>query len=253
MIRRPLIAVVAFICVSLASAYTGMRAGLKYRDNTLCCDMPRWHNVILSFKEALGFQQRYYGQVLQDKWVTETVFPGVNNGYFVDVGSGDGIKDSNTKLLEEKGWRGVCIDPFPTNMQTRRCQLFKEIVFSERGRVVPFHMAGNLAGIGETLGRWQDTAAKAKTIEMMTLTLDDILARVRAPSYIHFMSLDIEGAELEALRGLSFNRYTIGALAIEHNYEESKRTEIHNLLSKHGYRRTHSWYQDDFYVRDSGR
>ena len=110
--------------------------------------------MILSFKEALGFQQRYYGQILQDKWVTETVFPGVNDGYFVDVGSGDGIEGSNTKLLEERGWRGICIDPFPTNMQTRRCHLFKEVVFSERGRVVPFRIAGGgQAGIGQTLGR----------------------------------------------------------------------------------------------------
>ena len=49
------------------------------------------HNIILSIKEALGFAQHYYGEHLQDKWVTETVFPGLHDGYFVDVGSGDGI------------------------------------------------------------------------------------------------------------------------------------------------------------------
>ena len=88
---------------------------------------------------------------------------------------------------------------------------------------------------------------------MTTVTLDDMLARARAPSYIHYMSLDIEGAELEALRGLSLDRYTIGALVIEHNYELSKQTEIHKLLSNDGYIRTHSWRQDDFYVRQAGR
>jgi hypothetical protein len=39
------------------------------------------------------------------------------------------------------------------------------------------------------------------------------------------MSLDIEGAELDALRGLSLDRYRFGAMAIEHNYEEPKRTQ----------------------------
>jgi hypothetical protein len=83
--------------------------------------------------------------------------------------------------------------------------------------------------------------------------LDDILVRAGAPPYIHFMSLDVEGAELEALRGLSLDRYSIGALVVEHNYELSKQTEIRKLLSKYGYIRTHSWREDDFYVRQSGR
>jgi FkbM family methyltransferase len=253
MIGLTLIAVVAFVCVSVASAYIGMRAGMRFRQNSECCRMPTRHNVILSFMEALGFQHQYYGENLQDKWVTETVFPGVHDGYFVDVGSGDGIRKSNTKLLEEKGWRGICIDPFPTNMQTRRCQVFKEVVYSERGRTVQFYLAGGQAGIGETLGRYRNTAAKEEIVEMTTVTLDDILARAGAPSYIHFMSLDVEGAELEALRGLSLDRYSIGALAIEHNYELSKQTEIRKLLSRYGYTRTHSWHQDDFYVRKSGR
>ena len=250
---RLIIEVVAFVCVSVASAYIGMRAGIRFRQNAECCHMPMRHNVILSFKEALGFEQRYFSEILQDKWVTETVFPGVHDGYFVDVGSGDGIRKSNTKLLEEKGWSGICIDPFPTNMQTRRCQVFKEVVYSERGRALQFRLAGGQAGIGQTLGRYRNTVAEENTVEMTTVTLDDILARARAPSYIHYMSLDIEGAELEALRGLSLDRYTIGALVIEHNYELSKQTEIHKLLSKYGYIRTHSWRQDDFYVRQSGK
>ena len=56
--------------------------------------MPTRHNIILSIKEALGFAQHYYGEHLQDKWVTETVFPGLHDEYFVDVGSGDGIHNS---------------------------------------------------------------------------------------------------------------------------------------------------------------
>jgi FkbM family methyltransferase len=253
MLELTLIAVVALVCVSVASAYIGLRAGIRVRQNLECCHMPTRRNVILSFKEALGFRRRYYGEHLQDKWVTETVFPGVHDGYFVDVGSGDGIRKSNTKLLEEKGWRGICIDPFPTNMQTRRCQVFNEVVSSERGRTVQFHLAGGQGGIAETLGRYRNTAAKEKIVEMTTVTLDDILVRAGAPPYIHFMSLDVEGAELEALRGLSLDRYSIGALVVEHNYELSKQTEIRKLLSKYGYIRTHSWREDDFYVRQSGR
>jgi hypothetical protein len=42
-------------------------------------------------------------------------------------------------------------------------------------------------------------------------------------------------------------------MAVEHNDEEPKRTEIEALMRRHGYRRVHSWQQDDFYVPDRGR
>jgi hypothetical protein len=34
---------------------------------------------------------------------------------------------------------------------------------------------------------------------------------------------------------------------VEHNFEEPKRTQIQALMKQHGYRRVHSWSQDDFY------
>jgi hypothetical protein len=39
------------------------------------------------------------------------------------------------------------------------------------------------------------------------------------------MSLDIEGVELDALRGQPFDKYAFGALDLEHNNEEPKRDE----------------------------
>jgi hypothetical protein len=61
--------------------------------------------------------------------------------------------------------------------------------------------------------------------------------------------MDIEGAELEALHAFPFDRYRVGAWTIEHNREEPKRSQIVELLASHGYRRVHSWHQDDYFVR----
>lgn len=35
--------------------------------------------------------------------------------YFVDIGANDGRLLSNSVKLEEAGWQGVFIDPFPSN------------------------------------------------------------------------------------------------------------------------------------------
>jgi FkbM family methyltransferase len=235
------------VCVVLASGSAGFVIGRQFQDNHLCCAVPTARNVGLSVRQLLGLTS-FHSQIGQDIWVLETALPDVRAGYFLDVGSGDGTAASNTKVLEERGWTGACVDPFPTHMTGRTCQMFKEVVFSEAGKRMTFHTAGELGGLASTLGEWKAYAEKAPTVDFTTVTLGDILARAKAPSHIDFMSLDIEGAELEALRGFAFDRYTIGALAVEHNFEEPKRSQIQELMNRHGYVRAHTWYQDDFYL-----
>jgi FkbM family methyltransferase len=231
----------------MASGYFGIRVGQKYELNQICCGVSRGHDLAISVRETLGLL-RFPSQIGQDRWVGEAVFPGVRNGYFLDVGSADGFINSNTWALEQRGWTGICIDPFPSNMAGRRCRVFQEAVDGEGGRNVTFAKAGELGGITDYLDRYKETVRTASTVQLTTVTLRDILERAHAPTFIHFMSLDIEGAELEALRGFPFDRYTLGALAVEHNYEEPKRSEIDALLNSKGYMRARTWMQDDFYL-----
>jgi FkbM family methyltransferase len=224
-------------------------AGAVFLENRRCCELPFVRNVGVTYNETRG-KARYTGEIGQDKWVLEKVFPDVTEGYFVDVGSGHGTIGSNSLGLEMRGWTGVCIDPFPIYMEGRTCKVFKEVVFSRPGLVMAFAQAGGLGGLSETLGRWNKKAALAPTVTLTTVTLDDLLARAGAPSYIHFISMDIEGAELEALHGFPFDRYRVGAWAIEHNREEPKRTRIQRVLATHGYRHVHEYHQDDFFVAD---
>ncbi len=233
--------------VALGSAYVGMKVGRQFERNRMCCQMPRARNVWFSVRELLGLET-FPSQIGQDKWVLATMFPGVRNGFFLDVGSADGTVFSNTKALERHGWTGVCIDPFPTNMQDRTCQMLKEVIFSEAGKRMEFQTGSGIRGIWDTLGEFKDKAQEGRTVAFTTTTLADVLARTNAPRYIHFVSLDIEGAELEALKAFPFDTYTIGSMVVEHNYEGAKRSAIEALMKSHGYVRTHTWEQDDYYV-----
>ena len=242
----------ALLIVGGLVVYAGIPFSTRLAANRECCQIPFTRNVVVTLEEALG-RASYPSEIGQDKWVLETMFPGVPNGYFVDLGSGHGTIGSNTVALERRGWTGICIDPFPVHMEGRTCQMFKEVVFSEAGRRMTFRTAGGLAGLEDTLGRWKEEASKAPAVEFTTVTLGDILTRAHAPGFIHFMSLDIEGAELAALQAFPFDRIRVGAFAIEHNDEEPKRSQIVDLLASHGYRRVHSFRQDDFFAPAAGR
>ena len=254
--RPPRVALIGVLLVVLAiaaaAAYVGPSFRTQFATNQACCQIPWVRNALVTTDELLG-RVSYPSQIGQDKWVLEAIFPGVTDGFFLDVGSGDGQFHSNTAELERRGWTGICVDPFPSNMDKRTCQLFKEVVWSTPGRVMTFQKAEGLGGLAETLDRWKEQAMKAPSVEMTTVTLDDLLTRAKAPAFIHFMSLDIEGAELEALRAFPFDRIRLGALAIEHNYEEPKRTQLVEFLAARGYRRTHSYRQDDFFAPAAGR
>ena len=244
----------AFIIGAVSTVAAVRRSGAVelFRENRQCCQLSFLRNLLVTVDEVSG-RRTYFSEIGQDKWVLEKVFPDVTNGYFVDIGSGHGTIGSNSRTLEKRGWTGVCIDPFPVYMEGRTCKMFEEVVFSKPGLVMAFHAAGGLGGVADTLGDWNETAARAPTLNVTTVTLDDILARAGAPPFIHFMSLDIEGAELEALRAFSFDRYRVGAWAIEHNREEPKRSQLVALLAQHGYRRVNEWHQDDFFVPGDAR
>ena len=236
----------------MARSPRGVEFGTEYSINRECCDLSIAQAAMLSARQVLGSAPTFPSEIGQDKWVLVRMFPSVTNGFFLDVGSGHGTIGSNTRALEERGWSGICVDPFPTYMEGRTCQMFKDVVAATAGQTVKFHTHSGLGGIADTLGKWKDEAQKSPAVEMTTTTLGDILARANAPTFIHFLSLDIEGAELDALKGMDLNKYRFGAMAIEHNEEEPKRTDIINYLRQHGYERVHTYRQDDFFAPTVG-
>ena len=46
--------------------------------------------------------EKYKSDFGQDKWVIEEIFKSMTNGFFVDVGAGNGIDHSNTYVLEKE-------------------------------------------------------------------------------------------------------------------------------------------------------
>lgn len=241
-----LLLVIAALIVMLRSP-RGLEIQKQFAANRACCDFSIAQALSLTAREAMGGPS-YPSEIGQDKWVIVKMFPGVTDGFFLDVGSGHGTIGSNTKALEELGWTGICVDPFPTHMEGRTCLMAKEVVSSTSGQTVKFHTHSGLGGIADTLGKWKDEASKSPAVELTTVTLAEILERTKAPSFIHFLSLDIEGAELDALRGVPFDTYRFGSMAIEHNDEEPKRSDLLKFLEQQGYRRVHTYKQDDFYA-----
>lgn len=75
--------------------------------------------------------------------------------------------------------------------------------------------------------------------------LNDILADVTIP--IDFVSIDVEGGELEVLRGFDLGRFKPELLVIEVNVDDGR---VSRYLTEHGYRRMSAIDQNIFFERN---
>lgn len=80
--------------------------------------------------------------------------------------------------------------------------------------------------------------------------MNDLLIKHKAPKYIDYLSIDVEGSEYEILNAFDFNLYSIGVITVEHNFS-AQREKIFTLLTSKGYKRKYEnlSYWDDWYVK----
>lgn len=167
------------------------------------------------------------------------------DGFFIEIGASDGIKLSNTYLLEKQyNWKGICVEPVPKNYKNLIINRPNSIcldnaVFSVSNLTVNFDIANKytlLSGISEHIDRHKNRVDDNKsTIQVKTISLIDLLDNNNAPKFIEYLSLDTEGSEYEILKTFNFDKYIFGLIDVEHNHIEPRRTHIKELLLSNGY------------------
>jgi FkbM family methyltransferase len=201
-----------------------------------------------------------YSQIGQDLEVLK-FYNNKKNGFFIEIGASDGIELSNTYLLEKMfDWKGICVEPIPDrfNLLTKNrpnSLCYDYAVYNTSNKHVIFDIAKTsdlLSGISECIDCYKDIVdSNKKQIVVNTISLNHLLEKSNAPSFIDYLSLDTEGSEFEILKSIDFQKYTFGLIDVEHNFSQSRRNDIHSLLTSNGYHflRQNNW--DDCYKHSS--
>ena len=201
----------------------------------------------------------------QEFFVLDTVHY-KKNGYFIDIGAADGITASNTFILEKwYNWFGICVDPNPVFLQSlfncRNSAVSTLCVHAESGKVLPFKFFNDdkgffgwnfRSGLKEHVSSINDDIDKSfSTINVFSISLNDLLKLYNAPKNIDYLSLDVEGSEYAILSTFDFDEYDIKCITVEHCFTE-QRDKIYQLLSKNGYSRVYEERsgQEDWYVKN---
>lgn len=157
-------------------------------------------------------------------------------GVFVEAGAHDGLTQSNTAMLEfSREWRGLLVEPIPE--LARRCRANRPGSTVEQAALVAADYAaqhirmtycnrssiveggrGNAAADRDWVERCRrlpdQTGLEPYSVDVPARTLSSLLDDHRI-THVDFLSLDLEGYEANALRGVDFERHRPTMLLVE--------------------------------------
>jgi FkbM family methyltransferase len=210
----------------------------------------------------LSAPRRYWGLNEIDRHLER--YLNFDNGFFVELGANDGRFQSNTFYYERfRDWRGVLIEPAPNLfLQCRKNRSPRNHIVC--AACVPFDYNADFVKIlysnamSVSLNLESDIADKVAHAELgrqflrpeetlftfgaVAATLDSILRDAGAPALIDFLSLDVEGAEIDVLKGVNHDAFRFRYMLIEsrdptrlQEYLEPKQYNLIEMLSEHDY------------------
>lgn len=187
----------------------------------------------------------YYSQFGEDKILYE-IFGRKSTGLCIEIGANDGVTDSTTYFFEKIGWDCILIEPNPDLCshirQMRNALLFECAASNRAGNAILYVAEGTERSHGVSTicsdKKSQDRIASygftARPVEVVTRTLDSVLDESKIFSMIDFISIDVEGHELDVLKGFSIGKWMPKVIVVEDN-SNFKDKEVTNYLKNFGY------------------
>jgi FkbM family methyltransferase len=206
---------------------------------------------------------KYYGQEGEDALLWQ-IFKSKRDGFFIDAGAFDGKYLSNSFSFELEGWSGICVEAIPEFFEMcrrnrpRSISIHAACVAPGQGSTVQFEREplGLLSGIRahetpDLEGRYRARGMMFPgftRIEVPARTLDEILAEHPPPaSGIDFLSIDVEGTELDVLRGFD----NIARVVLVEANTAAQETALRGYMAARGYIAARMVGRNLFFVRNA--
>ena len=145
----------------------------------------------------------------------------VERGFYVDCGAYHPDKDSVTKAFYDRGWRGVNIEPISLLLDKftseRPADINLNVALSHNSGSSAFYeiLDTGLSTFSATIaGQHIDAGFVGRRIEVETAPLSDVLAS-HARCDIHFLKIDVEGAEHAVIGGLDLTVHRPWIILVE--------------------------------------
>jgi len=138
------------------------------------------------------------------------------DGFYIECGANDGVNQSNTWFFEKSlNWRGILIEPNKKIFEELKKNRSSKNIF-ENVALVSESFSKKIYLTNNNLESKVTGNIDNNNIEVFTSTLNHILKKNKIYK-INLFSLDVEGYEVEVLKGLNLNFFDIDYILIETN------------------------------------
>lgn len=169
-------------------------------------------------------KRKLYSQDNQDYIVYNNFFNDKKDGIFCDVGGNHPLNINNTRYFEELGWSGYAFEPLPYMKllwEKHRKAKFFPFGVSDKNDKLSFSIVKDATGWEDMLSfvkdtRDEDYGHETEDITIQVKPLKEVFENENI-THIDYMSIDVEGHELNVLKGIDFSKVKINILTIENN------------------------------------
>lgn len=171
----------------------------------------------------------YYAEFETDKYILENYFQDFV-GTMIEIGAGDPIHISMSKAFREKGWRTICVEPDPFNAEKHKIQgneIYEYAIsnFIEKNRDFMINNNGDHLSYTAIEIRYPGYNKNSiNVIKRDVVTLDWFLNNIGLND-INFISVDVEGWELEVMQGFNTDKYKPKIILLENLHNNYKYRE----------------------------
>ena len=192
------------------------------------------HSIYI--KHKFFIKKKSYAMDNEDT-VVLNYFKNKKNGFYVDVGCYHPIHRNNTHLLHKQDWSGVNIDTSEFSIDLfnhmRPKDLNYNCAISNRNEIIKLFYQKELSQLSTTEIDQAKTVFQGniKEKKIQAFTLDEILNKGKFKNNkIDFLDIDVEGADLKVLKGLSFDKFKPELICVEIHEKEVELSKIYKFL-----------------------
>jgi len=178
----------------------------------------------------------HYGEFAEDVFI-DRIFRKVKKGIYVDVGCYHPFKGSLTFRLFNRGWNGINIDISKTSID-----LFK----ISRNKDTNLNLAitdydGDVFYYENSPINQQNSIIKSNDQQLKIRINCNKLTTVLIENKINnfdYLNIDVEGAELNVIRGLNFDKFSPKLISVENNnlsIKDYMESEVFKILTNNNY------------------
>jgi len=192
-------------------------------------------------------KRRHYSQIGQSQLV-DKLLKGRRNGVFLECGAADGVAFSNSLFFEMyRNWTGILIEANPTRLQSLIRQNRNAFVVrsclsvTSKPQMAKFTMPRGVGGgLSDSLDntdikkfkKW----SKSNVLPEIYVQCFPLMSIIEALDihHIDYLSLDVEGPEIEILKAVDWTKLTVDVLTIEYNKSVDKLRKLRILFKNIG-------------------